>query len=233
MKHILLSVLLCSVLYAAPESPQWRVVKTQYPMADTVVAGATVLEFGAKADGQQDCTEALMEALDSMSAAGGGTVFVPEGRYVIKGTLRIPASVCLRGEWAEPTEAHPGVRGTVLLVYAGRGEADGTAFMTVDYCAGVKDMSFWYPEQDADAIVPYPYCLTQKGGNNATFENLTLVNPYQGIRIGPGSNELHYVHNVYGTPLKVGIRYDSTTDIGRLENIHFSPDAWCQSSLDN
>ena len=233
MKHILLSILLCSVLYAAPESPQWRVVKTLYPTADTVVAGYSVLEFGAKADGQQDCTEAFQEALDSMSAAGGGTVSVPQGRSVIKGTLRIPASVCLRGEWAEPTEAHPGVRGTVLMVYAGRGQAEGTAFMTVDYCAGVKDMSFWYPEQDAEDIVPYPYCLKQKGGNNATFENLTLVNPYQGIRIGPGSNELHYVHNVYGTPLKVGIRYDSTTDIGRLENIHFSPDVWCQSGLAN
>jgi len=233
MKHIILSLLLCSVAYAAPDSPAWRIVKTQYPTADTVVAGFSVLEFGAKGDGQQDCTEAFQQALDSMSAAGGGTVFVPEGRYVIKGRLQIPPSVCLRGEWMAPTQANPSVRGTVLMVYAGRGQAEGAAFMTVDYCAGVTNMSFWYPEQDARNIVPYPYCLKQKGGNNATFENLTLVNPYQGIRIGPGANELHYVHNVYGTPLKVGIRYDSTTDIGRLENVHFSPDVWCHSGLAN
>ncbi len=233
MKHILLSLLLCSIVNAAPASPEWRIVKPQYPTADTVVAGFSVLEFGAKADGEQDCTEAFQKALNSMNAAGGGTVFVPEGRYVIKGTLKIPVSVCLRGEWVAPTKANPTIRGTVLMVYAGRGQAEGTPFMTVDYCAGVKDMSFWYPEQDAENIVPYPYCLTQKGGNNATFENLTLVNPYQGIRIGPGSNELHYVHNVYGTPLKVGIRYDSTTDIGRLENVHFSPDVWCEAGLAN
>ena len=233
MKRFVLSLLLSSVVYAAPDSPTWRIVETQYPTADTVVAGFSVLEFGAKADGQQDCTEAFQKALDSMSAGGGGTVFVPEGHYVIKGTLRIPVSVCLRGEWAAPTKASPGIRGTVLMVYAGRGQAEGTPFMTVDYCAGVKDMSFWYPEQDAAHIVPYPYCLKQKGGNNATFENLTLVNPYQGIRIGPGSNELHYVHNVFGTPLKVGIRYDSTTDIGRLENVHLSPDVWCHSGLAN
>ncbi len=233
MKQIIWSLLLYSVVNASPTSPQWRIVKTQYPTADTVVAGFSVLEFGAKADGKQDCTEAFQLAMDSMKAAGGGTVFVPEGRYVIKGTLKIPVSVCLRGEWSAPTQANPPIRGTVLMVYAGRGQVEGTPFMTVDYCAGVKDMSFWYPEQDAKAIVPYPYCLTQKGGNNATFENLTLVNPYQGIRIGPGSNELHYVHNVYGTPLKVGIRYDSTTDIGRLENVHFSPDLWRQSGLAN
>ena len=86
---------------------------------------------------------------------------------------------------------------------------------------GVKDLSIWYPEQTASGIVPYPFTLIQKGGDNATFENLTLVNSYQGIKIGPGSNELHYVHNVDGTPLKVGIWYDSTTDIGRLEGVFF------------
>lgn len=233
IKSCLLSLLLCSVAYAVPVSPQWQIIKTHYPTKDILVAGFNVLDFGAKADGLKDCTQAFQQALDSMRASGGGTVFVPQGRYVIKGTLRIPVSVTLRGEWAPPTEDSPGVRGTVLMVYAGRGQADGIPFMTVDYCAGVKDMSFWYPEQDAKDILPYPYCLVQKGGNNATFENLTLVNPYQGIRVGPGSNELHYVHNVYGTPLKVGIRYDSTTDIGRLENVHFSPDYWCQSGLAN
>ncbi|MBM4104164.1 MAG: S-layer protein, partial [Planctomycetes bacterium] len=211
----------------------WKIIKTNYPTADTVVAGFNVLDFDAKADGRQDCTESFQKALDSMRDAGGGTVFVPQGRYVIKGTLRIPVSVTLRGEWAAPTQENLATRGTILMVYAGRGQTDGTPFITVDYCGGVKDMSFWYPEQDAKDIVPYPYCLVQKDGDNATFENLTLVNPYHGIRIGPRGNELHYVHNVYGTPLKVGIRYDSTTDIGRLENVHFSPDYWCQSGLAN
>lgn len=231
MKRLVLSLLLCSIVYGAPESPEWKIIKPKYPVPDTIVAGYNVLDFGAKGDGQTDCTDAFQEALNRMRSAGGGTVFVPEGRYVIKGTLRVPVSVTLRGEWAAPTSEDPTVRGTVLMVYAGRGSDEGTPFMSVDYCGGVKDMSFWYPAQNPKEITPYPYCLIQKGGDNATFENLTLVNAYQGIRIGPGGNELHYVHNVYGTPLKVGIRYDSTTDIGRLENVHFSPDYWCKSGL--
>ena len=189
--------------------------------------------ISAKGDGQTDCTAAFQQALDQMARAGGGTVFVPEGRYVIKGNLEIPVSVTLRGEWTAPTPEEPAVRGTILMAYAGRGQAEGTPFVTVQYCAGIKDLSIWYPEQNPGEITPYPYCLIQKGGDNATFENLTLVNPYQGIRIGPGGNELHFVHNVVGTPLKVGIRYDSTTDIGRLENIHFSPKYWSQSGLAN
>ena len=231
MKHQLASLLLCSVACAAPASPQWTIIKTKYPTPDVVIAGYNVLDFGATADGQTDCTEAFQQAMDRMAEAGGGTVFAPAGRYAIQGTLEIPVSVTLRGEWIAPTESQPAVQGTILMAYAGRGRAQGTPFISVDYCGGVKDLSIWYPEQTPGDIVPYPYCLMQKGGDNATFENLTLVNPYQGIRIGPGGNELHYAHNVYGTPLKLGIRYDSTTDIGRLENIHFSPSYWSQSGL--
>ena len=115
MKHIILSLLLSSVVCAAPDSPRWRIVETKYPTADTVVAGFSVLEFGARGGGQQDCTQAFQQALDSMSALGGGTVFVPEGRYVIKGTLRIPVSVTLRGEWFAPTKAASRARGSVPL----------------------------------------------------------------------------------------------------------------------
>ncbi|MCH5373540.1 MAG: glycoside hydrolase family 55 protein, partial [Planctomycetes bacterium] len=233
MKYLMLTLLLPNAAYAAPTSPHWRIVETEFSTSDTVIAGYDVVDFGAQGDGRTDCTVAFQQALDQMAADGGGTVFVPAGRYVIKGTLEVPVSVTLRGEWTAPTKEDPAVQGTVLMAYAGRGQAEGTPFISVDYCAGVKDLSIWYPEQTAEEIVPYPYCLIQKGGDNATFENLTLVNPYHGIRIGPGGNELHYVHNVYGTPLKVGIRYDSTTDIGRLENVHFSPDYWCQSGLDN
>jgi hypothetical protein len=149
---------------------------------------------------------------------------------VIKGNLEVPVSVTLRGEWRNP-ENEPLIEGTVLMAYADRGQAEGAPFITVDYSAGVKDLAIWYPEQNYQKISPYPYTLIQKRGNNATFENLTLVNSYQGVKIGPESNECHYLHNVYGTPLKTGVWYDSTTDIGRLENINFSPRYWIDSGL--
>ena len=56
--------------------------------------------------------------------------------------------------------------------------------------------------------------------------DVTLVNPYKGIDFGTHPNELHYIRNVFGCPLKVGIFIDKTTDIGRVENVHFNPHAW-------
>jgi len=224
-------LIIATVLHGAPAEPEWKIINTKYPTTDLVVAGFNVLDFGADPTGEKDCTQSFQNALNKMGQAGGGTVFVPEGKYAFHGSLMIPVSVTLRGEWSEPSREDPTVRGTLLMPTGGKDEPEGKPFITVDYCAGIKDLSIWYPQQSITRPKPYPWCLIQKGGDNATFENLTLVNPYQGIRIGPGGNELHLVRNVYGTPLKIGIQYDSTTDIGRLEKIRFSPHWWSKSGL--
>jgi hypothetical protein len=63
-----------------------------------------------------------------------------------------------------------------------------------------------------------------------TIENITFVNAYNGIRIGHVANsELHLVRNVFGCVLRRGVFVDSTTDIGRLENVHFNPHYWDRS----
>lgn len=217
-------------LEAAPEV-DWKVIPVRYPTQDVVVAGLNVLDFGAVPDGRTDCTAAFQEALNAMREAGGGTVFVPEGFYRFDGRLRIPTSVTLRGEWHSPFKTNGKVVGSVLMPFADQGQEEGTAFVSVHTSAGIRDLTIWYPEQSAGNPTPYPFCLEQTGMNNATFQNLTLLNPYQGIKIGPQPNELHYVNHVFGTPLKVGIRYDSTTDIGRLERVFFSPRYWRSSGL--
>ncbi|MBN8217252.1 MAG: hypothetical protein J0L75_11470 [Spirochaetes bacterium] len=210
--------------------PTWRVEATRAPTMDVVLSGFRVGDFGAKGDGVSDDTAPFQAALDAMAKRGGGTVFAPAGRYAIRGSLTLPTSVTLRGEWASPSNGAP-VSGTVLMAFAGRGDSNGEPFLLLQPSSGVKDLAVWYPEQDARAIVPYPWCIKQAGGDNATAENLTLVNPYQGIRIGPEWNELHFVRSVFGSPLSTGIQFDVTTDIGRLENIHLSPDYWSASGL--
>lgn len=208
---------------------KWRVINTKYPTNDVITAGCTVQDAGAKGDGVTDDTEAFQSAMNTMTKLGGGTVFVPEGKYVIKGNLRIPTGVTLRGEWEKPTNGKP-FKGSILMAYAGRGETEGRPLIALRQCSGIIGMTIWYPEQKPDDIVPYPFTIQQMGAASATVSNVTLVNTYQGIRTNYGSY-LHYFHNVYGAPLSVGIEIGFVSDTGRVDMIDFNPDYWSQSGL--
>ncbi|QJC51491.1 S-layer protein [Paenibacillus albicereus] len=207
-----------------------EVVYTQFPTEDVVIADHIATDYGAAGDGIADDTAAIQQALDTAGARGGGVVFLPAGRYRLDGSLTVPTGVTLRGDWTSPEDGG-GVRGTVLEAHAGRGEAGGDSLIRLAQASGVTHLSIWYPEQDAAQPVPYPWSIEQLSGDSATVRNVTLVNAYNGIKIGPSWNELHYVKNLYGTVLGTGIFLDFTTDIGRLEGIRLSPDVWADSGL--
>jgi hypothetical protein len=138
--------------------------------------------------------------------------------------------VVLRGDWQKPAPGKPLV-GTILMAYAGRGDASGDPFIDLQLSSGIMDMAIWYPDQDPNNIQPYPYTIRHKSGNNSTVEDVTLVNSYQGLWVqGPGVECNYFVH-VYGTPLFCGMEIDYVSDIGRQEDIHFSPDYWADSGL--
>ena len=216
----------------------WRIPVQELPREVVPVVGCSVMDFGAKGDGVTDDTQAFHLALNTMAAAGGGSVWVPSGRYVIRGTLVIPLNVVLEGEWEKPAPGRA-LRGTVLMAYAGRGSAEGTPFITLDANCAVRNLSIWYPEQSADAETPTPYPWTlfehPKSGFKpcASVENVTLVNSYQGVFFGV-SEKGHtnwYLRNIYGTPLHTGLQVDMTNDTGRLYSVDFSPDYWKGSGL--
>ena len=60
-------------------------------------AGAAydVTDFGARGDGQRVCTAAIQKAIDTCSAKGGGTVYLPPGTF-LSGTLYFKSGVTLR-----------------------------------------------------------------------------------------------------------------------------------------
>jgi hypothetical protein len=59
---------------------------------------ASVTAFGAAGDGTTDCTAAFNEAVEAVGAAGGGTVYVPPGTYLLTGIVWVHRSrVAIRG----------------------------------------------------------------------------------------------------------------------------------------
>ena len=167
-------------------------------------------------------------------------------------TLRLPQSVQLRGDWADPELNNGKVLGTILEVRVGKDAPnyDGTfsptqpstgagatrppanladRFIEMQEGTGVTNLSIWYPEQDINNVKPYPWTFYQTSGDCATIERVTLVNTYNGFYSAP--SELHYVLNSYITALNVGVEVHVCTDIGRIENVRINPKYWANSGL--
>jgi len=189
-----------------------------------------VKSFAAVGDALSDDTAAFQRALDAAHKSGGGTVYAPPGRYLLKGALNIPNGVSLRGSFScvpshngirDRGQPKPGDDGSALFVTAGQGHEDGQPLLTLNTNSSVSGLTIYYPNQvlDGDPI-PYPWAIAMRGKNPAVFD-LELLNPYQGI--DASHNERHNIRNVTGQPLRRGIWVDAIYDIGRIENVHFNP----------
>ena len=182
-----------------------------------------------RGDGIADDTSAIQAALD-LAGKSGGEVQLPPGKYLLRGSLSIPTGVSLQGSWRQP---HHGAwqQGSTFLVTGGRGQEEGRAAITLQQSSGLRGFTMLWPEQKWPQIVPYPWAI-QGVGMHPTIENVTFCNAYQGVKIGgpAGWSELHLVRNVFGCVLRRGVFVDSTSDIGRLENVHFNPHYWPRSN---
>jgi len=87
----------------------------------------------------------------------------------------------------------------------------------------IKGLAVYYPDQNPDNIIPYPWCVASAGGSNSSIVDCLLVNPYQGVDFGTHESGRHYIRNLYGQPLRRGIFVDKCYDVGRIENVHFWP----------
>lgn len=181
------------------------------------------LPKGVRADGVTDDTAAIQRALDAASKTGA-TVYLPPGRYLVAGSLSIPPGVTLQGAEASPQWPEPLV-GTVILATGGRNHEDGLALFEMGHSAAVRGVVVYYPEQKTSDIRPYPWTFHIRGYDD-TVENVTLINSYAGIRIGPENNVRHRIRSVVGCVLRYGIMVDNTTDIGRIENVQWHCHWW-------
>ena len=220
------------------EAQKWKLIQPAYPITDDLVAAYSVGDYGATGDGVTDVTSIFQTRLNALGILGGGVLFVPKGKYVLKGTLNIPKGITIRGELKKPEKGQP-IEGTILMVYSGKGNKNATPFITMEPAAAVMDLAIWYPEQNPDCIVAYPPSIRLGrsdyfGNEYCNVKNIALVNSYIGIEYNKNNGGAGPVINgIYGTPLSVGIELDNIVDVGRIEWIDFSPSYWSGSGLTN
>lgn len=178
-----------------------------------------------------DCAPAIQRAMDDCRAAGGGVVELASGRFAVRGPLEVPDGVTLRGQWPGPHYSSLNL-GTVIDVYWGSGQEDGLPQFMLGESTTLQGLTVFYPEQRVEDIQPYPWTV-QGAGTHLNVIDCTFSNPYRAIDFGSHHHEMHYVRNVYGCPLNIGVSVDQCTDIGRVENVHFNPNAWTRCGEPN
>ena len=213
----------------------WRVIAEdpKFPTDDVIVAfcSATDAAYDLPDDpASADCTPAIQRALDDASAAGGGTVFLPEGRYRLEGMLTIPSNVFLRGRWSPIGPDRP-AQGTILMIY--NQEHEQSVLISGSGC-GVRDLTFWHPDQQVpdstggSSLAESPLVIRGQA-SVVTIENITLINPGRGIDLSQASTCC--LRGIYGSPLHTGLSADRSFAVSRYDSIHFSPDYWTWSKL--
>ena len=194
-----------------------------------VCAAIEVSDYGAKCDGSADDSAAIQKALDAAAKSGGGVVELGAGKFRMDNPVTVPEGVTLAGVWQAPHHAQL-QKGTVIEVYAGKGEEDGTPLINLSPSSAVKGVTFFYPEQRIPGTQAYPWTI-QGRGMHCSVMDCTFVNSYKAVDFGTHHNELHYIRNCFGCPLKVGVHIDQCTDIGRIENVHFNPHYWARADV--
>jgi Pectate lyase superfamily protein len=122
-----------------------------------------VRDYGAKGNDAIDDTHAFVSAVAAARAAGGGTVFVPAGRYLVS-QVRLYSGVSLKGESrAKTIIQQSGVSGTQL------DGSDATVYLLSTIGGGVENLTIRGTDGRDDEIL-----LALNGARNARFDGLTI-----------------------------------------------------------
>ena len=258
MKKVFILCLVCVFADSyAQILPKWELVQPKYETADAFVAGFNVMDYGADPTGTTDQTKLFQQLLDSLGSRtinkgtrwndvpNGGTLYIPEGKYLIQDVLIIPKGVTIRGDWEKPVKGQP-IKGTILVAdnpsaighdCTANTAYEGQSLITLQPTSAVRDINIWYPKQDPNNIVAYPPAIlfgqqNYWGNDYPLASNITLVNAFDGIifsRLNGGGAPNCY--GIYGAPLRRGIEIDNIAEVGRIDNVDFSPDYWAGSGL--
>lgn len=104
-----------------------------------------VRTFGARGDGVADDHQAIQAAIDAADSAGGGTVWFPRGKYVVRATVGVPPvidkTIVLRGEGVRDSYIYPATNGmTAVRFGTASPDSSGSPTNLTQYC-GMEDLS--------------------------------------------------------------------------------------------
>lgn len=179
-----------------------------------------VTDFGASPE-NPDNAAAFQAALDVAGAnEGGGTVYVPGGLYAFRHDIKVPPGVELRG--CSDVPHHTISAGSVLMIYHGSGEESGQPFTSLEPRAGLRGLTFWYPEQPLKEPVPYPWTVRALG-KACWLRDVTIGNAWQGVDFATHRSDGHCISYLAGSMYRRGLFVGNSKGKGWVEHVQFNP----------
>jgi len=214
------------------------IVDTVYPTEDIVVATVDITKAPYNADptGKTDVTKILNKALGDVSVAGGGTVWMPAGKYLVTDTVTIPEYCTLRGDWQDPDVGTD--YGTVILAKVKANQPVNRALFLIGGSAGVNGLTVYYPEQSIENVKEYPFTFYTTGEGSsymlASVTRCTVINGYRGIGacvVEGNAHEQFSIDNVKGTFLCTAAEVYNQADVGTWKCVSVNRKYWIESPL--
>lgn len=175
----------------------------------------------------RDVSKPLQRALDDLAAQGGGTLYLPAGRYLLNRPIVVPSGVELRGSWDVPHHTMNG--GTALFTdYTGGREGEaGIPLIRLEARAGIRGLNIAQLNLvRTGAAVENPKktpFLIQGLGPEVYVINVTVSLGDKGIDLASYDTSRHYVDYFAGTLLRVGVQVGGGACNGVIRNLQFNP----------
>lgn len=175
----------------------------------------------------KDISSELQSVLDALKASGGGTLYLPAGRYLVDKPIKIPSGVELRGSW--DVQHHTQNGGTAIFTNYDGGDAGENApsLIQLETNAGIRgitlaQLNIISGEYSAESPRKTPF-LIQGQGPKVYVINVTIAIGDKGIDLASYDTSGHYVDYLGGVPLRAGIWVGGGAEGGFIRNMQFNP----------
>ncbi|HTE13373.1 MAG TPA: glycosyl hydrolase family 28-related protein [Chitinophagaceae bacterium] len=175
----------------------------------------------------EDVSAPLQKALNEVKAAGGGTVYLPGGRYLVNNPIKVPSGVELRGTWDVQHHTQSGGVGIFTNYAGGAAGEKGPSLIQLAEAAGIRGLTIVQLNLATDGFstgnprkTPF---LIQGQGPNVYIVNVTVGGGDKGIDLASYNTSRHYVDYFAGVLARAGIWVGGGAEGGFIRNMQLNP----------